>query len=141
VKEEYTGKGKLSLANPKSEILNPKQAPSSKNPKGRLDIRNSDLDIGGAGYEYIIDFSKLKTGSDLWLWYKAVDFGRDNVEAIATPYGSPAVIYYEIRGTKMIFRGDAPAEFSFRLTGKRHDWRKWPTLILDQGEKPSFILQ
>ena len=141
VKEEYTGKGKLSLANPKSEILNPKQAPSSKNPKGRLDIRNSDLDIGGAGYEYIIDFSKLKTGSDLWLWYKAVDFGRDNVEAIATAYGSPAVIYYEISGTKMIFRGDAPAEFSFRLTGKRHDWKKWPTLILDQGEKPSFILQ
>jgi len=136
VKEEYTGRARLvRVAASGSDGVRQRGASrlTSDDTRGSAEERSA--------YEYVIDFSNMRSGSDLWLWYKAVDFGRDNVEAIATPYGSPAVIYYEIRGTKMIFRGDAPAEFSFRLTGKRHDWRKWPTLILDQGEKPSFILQ
>ena len=38
-----------------------------------------------------------------------------------------ADIYYFIEGNKIIFRGDKQVEFSYRLTGNRHDWRKWPT--------------
>ena len=125
VKEEYSGKAKL-------------KAQMSKNKK--IDIGNSDLDITGTGYEYVIDFSSVPVGSDLWVWYKAIDFSRDNIEAVATPYGQSASIYYVIEGKKIIFRGDKGAEFSFRLTGKRHDWREWPTMSKDQEEKPSFIL-
>ncbi len=97
--------------------------------------------LAGGNAEYTIDFKGLEKGSDLWVWYRAVDFGKDNVEVLATAYGSPASIWYEIDGQKIIFHGSAPAEFSYRLVGKRHDWRNWPTFAKDQGEKPSFIIR
>ncbi len=92
-------------------------------------------------YEYIIDFDKIEVGSDLWVWKKAVDFSRDNVDILITPYGESADIYYLIEGNKIIIRGDKPVEFSYRLTGKRFDWQNWPTLSKDQNEKASFIIK
>ena len=35
----------------------------------------------------------------------------------------------------------AGIEFSYRLAGKRFDWRKWPTYAVDQNEAPSFIIK
>lgn len=84
-------------------------------------------------YEAAIDFSKAAEGSDLWLWRKIVDFNADNVEVIATPYGRAAQVYYIIEGERIIFRSDRPAEISYRLTGKRFDWREWPTVSEDQA--------
>lgn len=84
--------------------------------------------LAADSYEYIIDFENLEKGSDLWLWYNTVDFSKDNVEVLITSYGEPANIYYLIDSSKLIFQGDKPAEFSYRLTGKRHDWRNWPNL-------------
>ncbi|MEK7107404.1 MAG: hypothetical protein AAB899_04440, partial [Patescibacteria group bacterium] len=117
VKEEYTGKAKLAESNPNLTKFN----------FVRL-------------YEYVIDFDKVEVGSDLWVWYKAIDFSKDSVEAVATPYGQAANIWYEIIGAKITFHGDKPTEFSFRLTGKRFDWMNWPTLAPDQTEKPSLII-
>ncbi|MFH0712378.1 MAG: hypothetical protein V2A55_00750, partial [Candidatus Jorgensenbacteria bacterium] len=114
VKEEFVGRGKLSLVNNESGIKN---------------------------YEYTIDFSKVNDGSDLWVWYKTIEFSKNSVEAIATPYGQAASIYYVINGKEITFKGDKPADFSFRLTGKRFDWKKWPTLATDQSERPSFIIK
>jgi hypothetical protein len=94
----------------------------------------------GSDYEYAINFPKLAQGSDLWVWYQTVDFGKDTVEAIATPYGQFANIYYTIAGSTLTFHGNAPAQFSFRLTGKRFDWQKWPTRLEDQSETPGFVL-
>ena len=88
----------------------------------------------GSDYEYAINFPKLAQGSDLWVWYQTVDFSKDTVEAIATPYGQFANIYYTIDGSTLTFHGNAPAQFSFRLTGKRFDWQKWPTQSADQSE-------
>ena len=105
VKEETTGKGKLATSN---------KQPATSN-----------------FYEYLIDFEKLEKGSDLWLWYRTIDFSKDNVEVLITPYGEEASIYYFIEGSKLIFRGNKPVEFSYRLTGKRHDWRDWPNEIND----------
>ncbi len=110
VKEEYSGKAKLS-------------------------------EVKSQEYEYIIDFDKVKKGSDLWVWRKAVDFSRDNVDVLVTPYGSLANIYYLIEGNNIIIRGDKPAEFSYRLSGKRFDWKNWPTLSKDQNERASFIIK
>ncbi len=92
-------------------------------------------------YEYIIDFSKEKEGTDLWVWRKAIDFSKDNVNALVTPYGMSANIYYLIEGEKLIFRSDKPAEFSFRLIGKRFDWKQWPTFAKDQNEKAGLIIK
>ncbi|MFH1838497.1 MAG: hypothetical protein ABH808_03325 [Candidatus Kuenenbacteria bacterium] len=92
-------------------------------------------------YEYIIDFSKIEEGDDLWVWYKIIDFSKDNVNALITPYGMSANIYYFIDGEKIIFRGDKPSEFSYRLIGKRFDWKEWPTFAKDQKEKAGLIVE
>jgi hypothetical protein len=63
------------------------------------------------------------------------------VNAIATPYGQFAEIYYTISGSTLTFHGNAPAQFSFNLTGKRFDWQKWPTQIIDQSAPAGFVLQ
>ncbi len=105
--------------------------------KAELKTQNSKLKI----YEYIIDFSKEKEGTDLWVWYKAIDFSKQNVSVLVTPYGMSANIYYLIEREKIIFRGDKPAEFSYRLIGKRFDWQQWPTFIKDQNEKAGLIIK
>ncbi|MGC9031563.1 MAG: hypothetical protein ACP5H7_02285, partial [Minisyncoccia bacterium] len=107
VKEEYSGKGKL-----------------QKKEESGKDV-----------YEYVIDFEKEQKDSPLWVWFKIVDFSKDNVEVIVTPYGDFANIYYFIEKNKIIFRGDKEIEFSFRLTGKRFDWQKWNTKIEDKNDK------
>ncbi|MFA5797939.1 MAG: hypothetical protein WC916_07985, partial [Candidatus Woesearchaeota archaeon] len=91
-------------------------------------------------YQYTIDFSKIERGSDLWVWYNVVDFSKDNVEVLTTAYDSLAKIGYRIEGKKIIFFGDQASEFSFRLFGKRHDWKEWGTKR-DTEKKASFILK
>ena len=117
---------------------------------GRANLQLTTYNLEPA-YEYVIDFNKVKEGSDLWVWRKAVDFSRDGVEVLATPYGAPATIYYQIEGEKIIFRATPhptphtlhpnAVEFSYRLVGRRFDWREWPTYAKDQGEQASFILK
>ncbi|MFA5184052.1 MAG: hypothetical protein WC456_00835 [Patescibacteria group bacterium] len=102
VKEEYTGRIKLSRQNAAGE------------------------------YEAAIDFTAVAEGGDLWVWRRIVDFDRDNIEVLISPYGRLAQIYYIIEGEKIIFRSNRPVEASYRLTGKRFDWRDWPTRPADQ---------
>lgn len=121
VKEEYVGRGKLTS--------------QSKN----------------AEYSYTIDFDKVAHGSDLWVWKNAVDFSRDNVEVMATAYSIPVPIAYEVEGNKVIFKSeilstkykvpDTGLEFSYRLVGKRFDWRNWPTFAADQTKTPNLIIR
>jgi hypothetical protein len=94
----------------------------------------------GNEYQAVIDFSKEAEGSDLWVWYQVVDFNRNNVEVIMTPYGKLANTYYYIDGQKLILRADQSVEVSYRFTAKRFDWRNWPTKAQDQQERPSFII-
>lgn len=112
VKEEYVGTATLSRYNKKIEE-----------------------------YEYVVDFDAMNDGSSLWVWRKTVEFGKDTVQALMTPYGRAANLYYLIEGNTLVFRGDQPAEFSYRLVGNRFDWRDWPTLANDQAERPSLIVK
>jgi len=105
---------------------------------GRVKINNLTAD---GEREYIIDFDNLATGSDLWVWRQTVDFSVDNVEVIATPYGNFAQVYYKIEGNKIIFRADRATTISYRLSGRRIDWRSWPTKALDQEEKAGFVIE
>ncbi len=96
-------------------------------------------EIRGGSFE--IDFSSVLEGSDLWVWRHVVDFSRDSVDVLVTPYGAPALIYYVIDGEKIVFHSDRNTEFSYRLIGRRFDWRDWPTLSKDQSEKASLIIE
>lgn len=90
--------------------------------------------------EYVIDFNSISEGSDLWVWKNAVDFSKENVVVVITPYGGFASAYYLIEKNKIIIRTNIPTEFSYRLSGKRFDWKKWPTRATDQTESPSLIV-
>jgi len=92
------------------------------------------------GYEEIIDFTKQKEGSDLWVWHQTVDFNYNNVEVLITPYGGFAQTYYQIEDDRIIFRSDRPITISYRLVGHRIDWRNWPTKAVDQTEQPGLII-
>ena len=137
VKEEYVGRAKLVR---KSETLNPKSETNSK-----FEIQNSKL--GGAEYQYILDFDKVSDGSDLWVWHHAVDFSEDNVEVLVTPIGVPVPVAYEVKGNKIIFSAESTnhklptINFSYRLVGKRIDWVSWPTFAKDQTEKAGIIVK
>jgi hypothetical protein len=111
VKEEYVGKGRI----------------ASKNNQGE--------------YELTIDFDNQEEGSDLWVWHKTVDFSDDNVQVLLTPSGKSAQVYYLISGNKLVLRADKAVTVSYRLIGRRLDWRNWPTKAADQKEKASFIIK
>lgn len=111
VKEEYSGQAKITKKNSLGE------------------------------YEYVVDFDKLRVGDDLWLWRQIIDFSRDNVEVVITPYGSFASVYYLIDDNKLIFRADKKTDISYRLTGRRFDWRDWPTKSLDQNNKWGMFIR
>lgn len=87
------------------------------------------LNNASGQFEYAIDFDKVKEGSDLWVWRQAIAFSKDTVIASLAPYGNFANIYYIINGNKIIFVGDKETEFSYRLTGLRHDYQNYPTKI------------
>jgi len=82
-------------------------------------------------YEAVLDFDDVDAGSDLWVWRQVIDFNKDNVEVLITPYGQFAQAYYLISGNRLIFRSDRQTEISYRLIGKRFDWRDHSTVITD----------
>lgn len=126
VKEEYIGRARLADAR-------------MTNDKGQITNDSGKLEIGN--WKFVIDLAAEPQGSDLWVWYHAVDFSSDNVEVFATPSGGKASIWYEINGTKITFNGDASVNFSYRLVGKRHDWKDWPTFAKNQNEQASFTIK
>ncbi len=96
--------------------------------------------VDGGEYEAVVDFDQVKEGSDLWVWRHTVDFSADNVQVLITPYGGFAEVYYQINGNSLVLRADRPADISYRLIGKRLDWRQWPTRAKDQEEKAGFVI-
>jgi hypothetical protein len=88
-----------------------------------------------------LDFAKQKSGSDLWVWRQIIDFQPENVDVLMTAYGRPASLSYEIEDNQIVFYADRPTKFSYRLVGSRFDWRKWPTLAVDQSEEAGLIIK
>jgi len=104
---------------------------------GRGQLQKTD---GASRSTFVLNFDNVATGNDLWVWRNAVDFSSDNVEVLATPINNPISIAYNIEGNKIIFTGTGDAEFSYRLIGKRYDWRDWPTYAKNQNETPSIVI-
>ena len=104
---------------------------------GQADIKRLNSKINE--YEYIVNFDLENEGSDLWVWRKVIDYSNQNVQVFITPSGKFAAVYYVIEGNKLIFRSDKPVEISYRLIGRRFDWRAWPTKSLDQKQKGMLV--
>jgi len=101
---------------------------------------NKEIKVSGVKqYEAVVDFNSEPVGTDLWVWYRVVDFNKNNVEVLITPYGNFAQTYYLINNNKLIFRSSSPVEISYRLIGRRFDWRQWPTKPFDQTEKGYIV--
>ena len=92
-------------------------------------------------YEKIIDFKKQEEGTELWLWYKTVDFNQDNVDIFMTPIGSMANVYYEVVDDSIVIRSDKKVSVSYRLIGRRFDWKSWPTIAEDQSQTPGLKIE
>jgi hypothetical protein len=104
---------------------------------GRGEIRQCGKDY----CSWRLDFSSQEKGSDLWVWRQIIDFQPENVDVLMTAYGRPASLSYEIEDNQIIFYADRPTKFSYRLVGSRFDWRKWPTLAVDQSEEAGLIIK
>jgi len=103
--------------------------------------RGNIKDCGSEFCSWILDFSQVSKGSDLWVWRQIIDFHPETIEVIMTAYGKPALLSYEIGDNQIKFYSDRPTQFSYRLVGSRFDWRRWPTLAPDQSESTSLIIK
>jgi hypothetical protein len=106
---------------------------------GKTKINSYNNSIGE--YEKVINFSDEKEGTELWLWYKTVDFNEDNVDVFITPSGSMANVYYKVVNDRIILRSDRSVSVSYRLIGSRFDWKSWPTIAEDQSQKAGLIIK
>jgi len=102
-----------------------------------LEIRNSDLEIGGSDYYYVIDFNNLEVASDLWLFWETLHQDLNKLTVILTPGFDGRVWYEKIQSTQvpkypstqLIIYSDQPGEVSYTLVAPRYDYKKWPNLI------------
>ena len=79
-------------------------------------------------YEYIICFDALEKGSDLWLFGKTTDFGKEmeNLTVLLTPEKETANLYYQLdpKENQLIIFGEKPVTFSYFLSAPRIDHKK-----------------
>jgi len=136
-KVESFGKGKLV----KSEIRNPKSETNSnvQNPKQTgLEFSASNLEFAEPLYSYIIDFSKVERGSNLWLFWQTISEGQnmEDVSVVLTPEGDEASLWYVLNpaSRQIIIRGDKDVVFSYHLVAPRHDAASWPNVSDSQYE-------
>jgi hypothetical protein len=106
---------------------------------GKTNINSYNTSIGE--YEKVIDFGDEREGSELWLWHKTVDFNKDNVDVFVTPVGAMANVYYQIIDDSIILRSNRSVAVSYRLIGKRFDWKSWPTRAKDQSQSAGLKIE
>jgi len=80
-------------------------------------------------YQYLIDFDKLKKGSDLWLFWKTIHQDLDKMIVLLTPSFDGKVWYEKIDNSKIIISAKSSGEVSYSLTAPREDYKQWPNLI------------
>jgi hypothetical protein len=95
-----------------------------------------------AWYVYVIDFTKLEKGSDLWLFYQTTDFGKDwgLLTVLLTPSFEGRVWYEKEPSAKQLtLYGDRAGEVSYRLTASRFDHAQWSNR--STGEAEGFVMR
>ena len=87
-------------------------------------------------FVYIIDFSNLEEGSDLWLFSKIIDWGEDmrNLTVLLSSENGTKVSYKkDPQNNRLIIFGNAPVEVSYRLTAPRFDYENWSNIAKNQN--------
>ena len=82
--------------------------------------------------EYVIDFNELEQGSDLWIFYRVTDFGKnwEKLIVLLTAEG-PGEVWYKKKSmeSQLIIYSETATSVSYRLTAPRFDWNKWPNIV------------
>lgn len=97
-------------------------------------VQLTNKDASGK-YAHTIDFTKEKSGSDLWLFYQVTDMGKSwgNLVVSLTPAFDGRVFYEKHADEKkLVIYSDKPGEVSLRLIASRYDFAKWNNLRPDQ---------
>jgi hypothetical protein len=165
IKTEVFGKAELTAQNPKSQILNSKQAPNTndQNSQNGLGFSASNLGFAGPLYGYVIDFNKVERGSDLWLFWQTINEGKDmkDISVYLTPnfdgqtwynldpaqkqiviYGQPSAVVPS--GARNLDSSPAAQndggnfEVSYHLVAPRYDSEKW-TNYAPAGEQGTAL--
>ncbi len=81
-------------------------------------------------FKYVIDFSNLEEGSDLWLFKNVSDWGQgmNNLIVLLSANNQSAKVWYEkdpVKNTLTIL-GNCNCEVSYRLTAPRFNWAQYP---------------
>jgi len=152
IKTEVFGKAELTAQNPKSQILNSKQAPNTndQNSQNGLGFSASNLGFAGPLYGYVIDFNKVERGSDLWLFWQTINEGKDmkDISVYLTPDFAgqawytlePAkkeIVIYAIPNDKFQIPNTS-YEVSYHLVAPRYDSEKW-TNYAPAGEQGTAL--
>ena len=103
-------------------------------------ISKADFKNKGDYYELSMDMKSLKEGSDLWVWYRVIDFSDDNVDVFLSPKGETASMAAYVEGSKIVIRSDKKVDAYMRLIGKRFDWKQWPTKAIEQGQPGGLLI-
>jgi hypothetical protein len=88
-------------------------------------------------YAYVIDFSSLPKGSDLWLFYQITDFGSgwENLVVSLAPAFAGSVYYEEnIAQNTLTIYASHSAPVSLRVIANRYDFSKWGNVRPDQDD-------
>ena len=90
--------------------------------------------------EHVIDFTNLKKGSDLWLFWKASNKKLENIVVNLTP-GFNGNVWYEKSGEVIILYSNQDGEISYSLSAPRVDYLKWPTFLENESIKGIDVLK
>ncbi len=140
----FTGKVTASTFDPPYTIGNITYSTYAPGINGVKEEVSDTIDLSGANNTYTIDFSKLKQGSDLWLFYQITDFGQNwtKMQVMLTS-GFDGRVWYTKDPTKktLTIHGTAPGEVSYRLTADRYDWRNWENTLASQNETKMPLIE
>ena len=96
-------------------------------------------------FQSIIDFDELEKGSNLWLFEKTTDFGKnmENLNVFLTPEGEYSNLYYQLnpQENQVVIYGDKPITVSYYFSAPRFDHEDWSNVAKDQSLKGLKILK
>jgi hypothetical protein len=84
--------------------------------------------VSGVGYRYTIDFTNLKTGSDLWIFSKTTNLKKHlpKMVVLLSPAGSARAWYtMDTINNRLNIFSSRPTTISYRLTAPRFDADLW----------------
>ncbi|MCX6782986.1 MAG: hypothetical protein NTZ20_03255, partial [Candidatus Levybacteria bacterium] len=96
--------------------------------------------VSGLGYKYTIDFTKVEKGSDLWLFSKATDMGKNIGKIIPLMSATDNTkIWYNIDESNysLTLYSAKPTTIAYRLTAPRFDA---DIIDITKSSSPGFIL-